>query len=282
MKKQTFAAMLLSTMLTACIIPCFASAADKAEVTVTIADANGNLVLTQADVIVTDADQDGVLTIGDALYAAHETYYEGGAASGYSASITDYGLSLNMLWGNPNGGSHGYYQNHMAPLSLSDPIADGDRIAAFSYTDLTGWSDQYCYFDADTVSAAEGEHITLTLQGAGYDAAWNPVCVPVADAYIVLDGVRTAYQTDAEGTVTLPLSAVGTHIISAESDTMILVPPVCIAAVTASDPSAAAPATTSADMVDTGDSSLSVWLLAAVSLMGIAAIGCGYRIRCRK
>lgn len=288
MKKQILTTMLLSTVLTACTIPCYAFAAETMDVAVTIADADGNLVLTQADVVVTDADRDGVLTIGDALYAAHETYYEGGAESGYAASMTDYGLSLDMLWGNTNGGSHGYYRNHASAMSLLDPIAEGDRITAFSYTDLAGWSDQYCYFDPDAVSATEGEEITLTLLGAGYDEAWNPITAPVADAYIVLDGVRTSYRTDADGVATLPLTAAGTHIISAVSDTAILVPPVCVAAVNGSDTgtSTTAPvttaATTSADGVDTGDSDLSIWLLAAMTLMGIVAIGCNKRIGCRK
>lgn len=208
-----------------CTIPAFA--ADTADVYVTIADADGALVLTQEAVTVTDTDGDGALTINDALYAAHEAKFEGGAAAGYGSGMTDYGLSMNKLWGTENGGSYGYYVNNASAWSLTDPVADGDYINAFVYTDLTAWSDKYCFFDVQTTSAAAGSSVTLTLSAAGYDESYNPITVPVEGAVITINGETTAYTTDANGTVTITPDKAGTQVISAVSDTLTLVPPVC-------------------------------------------------------
>lgn len=70
-----------------------------ATVTVTVSK-SGSLVLSAETVTVTDADGDGALTVSDALYAAHEAGFDGGAAAGYEAYVhKDYGLSLGKLWG---------------------------------------------------------------------------------------------------------------------------------------------------------------------------------------
>ena len=65
-------------------------AATDVTVLVTIADANGDLVLAMEPVTVIDIDEDGLLTINDALYCAHEEAYEGGAAAGYASAMSDY------------------------------------------------------------------------------------------------------------------------------------------------------------------------------------------------
>ena len=95
------------------------------------------------------------------------------------------------------------------------------------------WSDTYCFFDKYTVNAEAGEEISLTLKYAGYDASWNPVVLPVEGAVITIDGAATEYKTDAEGKVDVKLDKAGDIVISATSETMTLVPPVCKAAVAA-------------------------------------------------
>ncbi|MBQ8640189.1 MAG: hypothetical protein IJ468_13620 [Lachnospiraceae bacterium] len=201
------------------------------EVYVTIADSEGALALAQEPVAVTDMDDDGVLTINDALYCAHEACYEGGAEAGYGSAFGDYGLSMTKLWGAENGGSYGYRVNDQSAWSLEDPVADGDYVNAYVYTDLTAWSDTYCYFDAPIGLAEKEEEITLVLNAAGYDEAYNPIAVPVAGAVITVDGEATEFVTDEEGKVTLTLDEEGIHVISAQSETQNLVPPVCTAAV---------------------------------------------------
>lgn len=232
-----------------------------ANVYVTISDADGNLALAQKAVDVTDTDGDGALTINDALIAAHDANYEGGAAAGYGSGMTDYGLSMNKLWGIENGGSYGYYVNNTSAWSLTDPVAEGDYVNAFVYTDLTAWSDTYCFFDAQTVYAVVGNTVTLTLSAAGYDADYNPITVPVEGAVITINGEATSYTTDANGSVTVTLDKAGTQVISAVSAAMTLVPPVCTATVSEPAP-------------QTADNTALVALLAASALLcGVIASG---------
>lgn len=239
--------------------------ADDSTVTayVTISDDTGTLVLARQAVRVSDADGDGAITISDALFAAHEAKFVGGAAAGYRAEESAYGLSLLRLWGIENGGSYGYYVNNASPMSLSDPIQQGDHISAYAYSDLIAWSDTFSYFDVDTAAAAVGEAFTLTLSAAGYDAAWNPVVLPVSGAAITVNGEATEFVTDADGKVTLTLDTAGTAVISATSETMTLVPPVCVVSVTDPD----IPYT-----ADTANTALSA-ALCLLSLAGLAILG---------
>lgn len=210
------------------------SADDAATVYVSVSDDKGELVLTQSEVYVTDTDEDGVLTIKDALYETHEIYYDGGAEAGFASSVGSYGIQLDKLWGVANGGSYGYYVNNASAMGLGDEIKDGDYIKAFVYTDLSTWSDTYCFFDVNTVKAAQGEDVELVLLAAGYDANWSPITYPVADATIMVNGVATEYKTDADGKVTLKIEDTGYCVVSAKSETQTLVPPVCVATVSSS------------------------------------------------
>ncbi len=222
--------MMLCGMLGICAFAAEAQSAADATVYVTIAN-KGTLVVTQEAVTVKDRNSDGVLTIDEALFAAHEAKYEGGAAAGYeSYTHEQYGLSLKKLWGDTSG-SFGYYVNNASAWSLADAVKDGDYVNAFVYADGTTWSDKYCFFDKNTVAGTEGETLTLTLSYAGYDADYNSVVLPVEGATITIDGVATEFKTDAEGKVTITLNKTGDIVISATSDSMTLVPPVCKASV---------------------------------------------------
>lgn len=200
----------------------------SAEVYVTIRDSEGKLVLVQEKIAVSDTDGDNVLSINDALYVAHEKHHPNGA-SGYESQETAYGKSLTKLWGNDNGGSYGYYLNNASPLSLSDSIKDGDYIDAYSYTDLTAWSDTYCYFEERNSEKDENEKITLKLMAATYDENWNPITAPISDAVITIDGEKSGITTNSEGEAEITIKESGKHIISAVSDNQILVAPSCIA-----------------------------------------------------
>ncbi len=184
----------------------------------------GNIVLAYEDVDLRDADGDGALTVADALYLAHEEEYNGGAAAGYASEMTDYGLSLAKLWGDESG-SFGYTVNNISCMSLADQIKAGDHIVAYVYTDTVAWSDTYCYFDKAELDIKENTQFTLTLTMNTYDAEWNTVQAPVEGARITVNGNTTDYVTDANGKVTLSVS--DDAIISAVSDTLTLVPPIC-------------------------------------------------------
>lgn len=231
--KKFLSVLLAAVMLMMCSVTVFAAeaSAETAAVYVTISDAEGNLVLTQEAVTVTDADSDGVLTVHDALYAAHEAKYEGGAAAGYGTEEGQYGLAMTKLWGVENGGSYGYYVNNASAWSLTDPVKTGDYINAFVYTDLVAWSDTFCFFDVNTIAAKEGDTVELTLSAAGFDADYNPITVPVEGAVITVNGAATDVVTDAEGKASVKLDITGKAVISAASDHQTLVPPVCVATV---------------------------------------------------
>ncbi|MBQ8507896.1 MAG: hypothetical protein IJ466_10770 [Clostridia bacterium] len=199
---------------------------------VTISNGSGELVMAYAAVEVSDADGDGVLTIDDALFCAHDAAYEGGAAAGYVSAETEYGKSIYKLWGEENGGSYGYYLNDASAMSLLDAVADGDLVHAYAYQDLEGWSDTYCYFSAaefDTSSTAMKQVLTALV----YDADWNLVPTPVEGAIITINGADTDIITAADGSFEYNIfdSEPGEYVISARSETMTLVPPVWVVSV---------------------------------------------------
>ena len=211
---------------------------DTAYVTVAV---KGALVAVQVPVVLDDYDNDGALTVNDALYGLHEKSYEGGAAAGYASYQSDYGLSMSKLWGDESG-AFGYYLNNASCMSLVDSVKDGDHVTAFVYASAD-WSDVYSYFDINRTVIDAGQSVTLTLCAAGYDENWAPITYPVEGATVTVDGRATSLVTDAEGKVTLTLEA-GEHVISATHGTLTLVPPVCTATVNATETQATTEAST--------------------------------------
>ena len=163
--------------------------ADPVTVTVTISNA-GSLVMIKKDITVTDYDKDGSLDVDDALYAAHEAAYAGGAAAGYACGTTEYDLSLTKLWGNTSG-AFGYWVNDSSCSSLADPIKANDNLVAFIYQDPSTWSDAYARFGAAGYTATEGEALTVSVEKAGWDATENKY------AFSAFEGtVLTAYDSE--------------------------------------------------------------------------------------
>ena len=226
MKK--FLSLLLAVWM---LVSLTASAEAAPTVYVSISDDTGALVLAYVPVALTDADGDGALTICDALMLAHAAHHPEGTEA-FLAEQTEWGLSLYKLWGVENGGSYGYMLNDASAWSLVDPVKDGDHVKAYAFTDLTAFSDTYCYFTAPVAAAAVNSEITLTLNAAGYDEAWNPVTLPVAGATLTVNGEKTDVVTDETGNAVLTLAEAGIYTVSAVSETMTLVPPVCIVTVT--------------------------------------------------
>lgn len=218
-------AVIVAIMTVACGFAIAANAQATEDVYVTIA--NGDLKLSNQVVMVYDLDGDGVFTIDEVLYAAHEDYFKGGAAAGYASSNSDYGLMLTKLWGVENGGSYGYYVNNASAWSLADPVKEGDYVNAFVYSDLEKFSDIYCYFDQrfDHFEEPKGEY---TLYGVYFDDNYTPYSAPIKNAAILVDGKKTSVKTDKNGTFSvtdLGLTERGFHTISAEGDGITLVPP---------------------------------------------------------
>ncbi len=215
-------------------------AAAPATVFVTIAtdgnlaiDKNGS-AMTQAKVTVSDRNCDGTLSYDEALYAAHETYYPGGAEAGYSSFTGQYGLSLSILWGKGSAGisaAAGYYLNDASCWSLADPVKEGDRITAFNYKDTDSWSDSYSFFTEYSVSTKSGSVVTLTLNKSDYFTG----ITPYANANVVLLGEHApqeVWTTDENGQVKITISNTGTYYAVATIPSGTLVPAVCKLVVT--------------------------------------------------
>lgn len=221
---------LICTFVALMLLVCAVAVAETAFVS--ISDSTGNLVLAREAIELSDMDEDGVLSIHDALTIAHDLHFEGGSEAGYLAEDLGYGgLSLCMLWGEDNSGSFGYFVDDASAMILTEPVADGSHIKAYSYTDLETWSDAYCYFQTGAAEIASGDNLVLTLTALVYDANWNMVETPVEGAVITINGADSEFVTNADGCAAISLSEVGKYVISARSETMTLVPPVCVVSV---------------------------------------------------
>lgn len=229
-----FFALIFSALLARTALPVLAEEEsdlpeETAHVYVSVADAGGNTALAYQELPLQDADGDGALTVHDALLAAHDAHFDGGAAAGYAFEQTENGRIATMLWGESDGG-FGIYVNHAPADDLLAPMQDGDLLYAFVCGDPE--DALYCYFDLSTASVGDGESLTLSLMTAGSGEEGQPV----SDAVICIDGKDTAFRTDEEGNVTLQFDGTGSCVVSARKEGVTLVPPVCAVSVSAEEP----------------------------------------------
>lgn len=225
----------------------FSAAAEDGQISVRVTiGKEGTLVLPCETVTVKDYDSDGSYTIDEVLKATHEQFYKGDG-TGYEAQNTDWGLSVKTLWGVTNGGSFGYAVNDVMSMSLSDKVKDGDYLSAYSFQDVTGFTDHYAYFDVHELKdAKQGDTVTLKLTEIAYKPDWTTELKPVPNAVIKLDGQDTEFKTDENGSVSVKLDKAGEQIISFKADH-----PLSPAAVRATVAAAEAPAETTAPAAET-------------------------------
>lgn len=250
---RKFLCMLLTLLMLVSLMPAAVLAADvtgaAADITAYVSISNaGSFVKDKAGkdvacvpVTVSDRNADGRLDIDETLYAAHEQYYNGGAAAGYNAYEGQYGLSLGKLWGDTSY-NFGYQVNggSVAVMGLSDTISAGDHVDAYVTQSVYPDDEAYAAFTSYTAEAAVGTSVAFTLQSAGYDENWNLVMSPLAGAMLVVDGEETQAVTDENGQASVSFSAAGTHVISAkmtktvdEKTVTAITAPACVVTVTA-------------------------------------------------
>lgn len=217
-----------TVFLQCCISTAFvkANAVDSMNVFVTIS--NGETLISQESVTVSDVDGDGALSLHDALFCAHEQYYEGGAAKGYEMQETEWGKSLLKVCGIENGCSYGYFVNHESADNLDFKLTENCYVDVFAYTDLDTFSDTYSYFDNRSVECSEDGSVTLSLYTKSYDENFNLVENVLADARILLNGEASSYRTDSNGKVTLIPDNSSDCVVSAVCDELLLVPPIAV------------------------------------------------------
>ena len=198
----------------------------------------GEVVMAQQEVVVEDFNNDGAFTVDDALYAAHEAGYEGGAAAGYDSKIidSDYGSNwgITKLWGDTSG-AYGYWLNNASCWSLGDEIFTGDHLAAFVYQN-TDWSDAYSKFDEFEYATKTDSAISLEVTTAGYDENWATVWNSFAEADIkaydsnmeLLGEDDYNVENNGSGKYSVTFTEAGTYYLIAESaDETVIVPAVC-------------------------------------------------------
>ena len=207
------------------------------EVYVTVSNA-GSVVMAQEKIVVTDRNDNGFFDVDDALWAAHEAAYPGGAAEGYGSANGSYGLYITTLWGDTSG-AFGYWLNNASCWSLADVVEDGDHLVAFVYQDGVTYSDAYTKFDSFIYAATTDAAFTVTLEQAGYDESWNTVFTALAGAELLafdaemkaVDSTGYAFTELGNGSYSVNFTETGSYyLIAASSDTLI-VPAVCKVAV---------------------------------------------------
>ena len=220
--KRILTLLIAVTFVTAAV-PCTASAAQAANVNVTVSVA-GDIAAACESIKVTDINGNGVTDIDDALYCIHKKH-----SKVYKSENTSYGPAITCLWGDESG-AYGYYLNDkLVMTNLNEKINEGDYIAAYVFKDAAGYSDSYAYFDKKTVRQNIGNDkeytFTLTAKHTGFDENWNTVELPLAEATVKAGG-KVLGSTDANGQIEITLEK-GSYIITAEKDGTVLVPPAC-------------------------------------------------------
>lgn len=206
---------------------------DKGE----LATAKDGTSVAQKEVSVNDEDNDGALTVNDALIATHNNLYQGGSSAGYAAANTEYGLSITKLWGDTSG-NYGYWINNNSCWSLTDPINAGDYLTAFVYKD-SGYSDTYAKFENQTYNTTAGQNVVLQVSGYSWQTyGFTPYQEATVKVLGANNGSYNTLTTNASGQVTLKFPSAGTYYVEAyeANASKYMVPCVCKVVVTPATP----------------------------------------------
>ncbi len=157
-----------------------------------LATAKDGTLMADRDVTVKDIDKNGILTYDEALIAAHDEYYNGGAVAGYaSADSEQYGKYITKFWGDTSG-AFGYWRNDNSCFNLSDEVKADDYLNAFVYKDTKKYTDVYTKFDKKEYKVSTGSQMTVAVKKASFDEAGKLV-------YTDCDGaVLSAYDSDLQ------------------------------------------------------------------------------------
>ena len=194
--------------------------AKPADVTMTLnnkgvlAKAKDGSAMIKKPVTVKDLDFDGKLTYDEALIAAHDAYYEGGADAGY-ASVPDWVIKL---WGVDDPGC--YEATNGTPISngvSTDTVSDGDVLDVAVLTDDTYYSDRVAEFDKTSVTIEALKTFSIQLSGKGmYDGNMEPFeNVKIGTWENGAFKQISNLTTDSGGKATVSFDKAGTYILTA-------------------------------------------------------------------
>ncbi len=183
-----------------------------------VTDKNGSFVA-EAPIVLTGKES---YTLDDAFSAAHELYYEGGAAAGYATADSEWGLSVTKVWGDTSG-KFGYQMN-LGAVDVWGPtqaVSDGDYIDLCVYESYYPNTESYAKFDSYSKTVVNGE-AELTLYESYYGENWETLYRPCAGATIHVDGEATEFVTDANGSCTVEFEEYGKYLISAKKTKVLI------------------------------------------------------------
>ncbi len=203
----------------------------SADVSVSVSD-KGGIELSHAEVTAYDRNADGKIDIDEVLYAAHDEYYDGGAAAGYASADSEYGAYITKLWGDESG-NFGYYVNDKMSMGLSDEVSEGDHVYAYITANAYPNNDAYAFFDTYELPAAAGGSVTVKLNyQSGYDESYNPVFsgFDKAELTAYANGEKAegfTYKSTGNGAYELSFDRAGEYTVAAAAENNAIVPAVC-------------------------------------------------------
>ncbi len=203
----------------------------SADVSVSVSD-KGSVELSRAEVTAYDRNADGKIDIDEVLYAAHDEYYDGGAAAGYACASSDYGAYITKLWGDESG-NFGYHVNDKMSMGLSDEVSEGDHVYAYITANAYPNDDAYAFFDAYALSAVAGGSVTVKLNyRSGYDESYNEVFSGFDKAVLTAyaNGEKAegfTYKSIGNGEYELSFDKAGEYTVAAAAENNAIVPAEC-------------------------------------------------------
>lgn len=254
--KKRIAALVLALVMVLGLVPSVAFAEEEGSIKIymsvsnagTLATCNDGEAMAFREVTVTDYDADNMITFHEALIAAHNTYFDGGAEAGYGY---DEGGFVQKVWGVANGGSYFFNQNGVSiPVGvMGQEIAENDYLTVCIMKDAEGFSDvANTYFkDAsdhivNRVEINATDALELTLIGCVLDySTWQtvPTALPNIAIGIWQDGFQQlgSLKTGDDGKVSVSFTQPGKYVLTAEGqlDGKTIMAPTCLVTVKSTD-----------------------------------------------
>ena len=187
------------------------------------ASAKDGTAMVERDITVTDLNEDGMLSYDEALVAAHDTYFEGGTAAGYSG-----GPWISKLWGVGTSNTLMFDNDEsISPATVDEyelkEVEGGHKLYASVNTDDVYYADWFTTFDIKEKTLEAGQSLALNIKGH-YGMAYEPedmIDVPLEGIHIgywkdgdfqPLEGIKT----DSDGNATVTFDKAGIYIVTAD------------------------------------------------------------------
>ncbi len=171
--------------------------------------------------------------VNDALIALHQQYY--GSEDGYASQDNESYTIVTKLWGIETT-ALGFYKNdeYISGKLTEEPVQNGDFITAFIYSDQSGCSDQYAFFEQSQATISDGDSTNLILKAKSWDSVTQSLTDnPVADSSVYTIDADTGViknmigTTSSSGQVQFTPNAEGIYYISASCVDRIITVPLC-------------------------------------------------------